>query len=66
MPQFPPGISIPPSQYRAAGIRFASVTQSDGTRTMSEAPVFLPTGQIHVEFVPSKSTPTFAHEDEAV
>ena len=66
MPQVSPGNLIPTSQYGGTSIRFASVMQSDGTRTMSEAPVFIPADQIHVEtveFVAGRSTPSFAHEN---
>jgi hypothetical protein len=63
MPQSSLGDSTPTAQCGGASIRFASVTQSDGTRTMSEAPVFPPADQIHVEFVPGRSTPSFAHEN---
>ena len=63
MPQTSPGNSIPTAQYGGDSIQFASVTQSDGTRTMSEAPTFLPANQIHVEFVAGRSTPSFAHEN---
>jgi hypothetical protein len=45
-------------------MQFASVTpQSDGTRTMGEAPVFLPADQTLVEFVPGRSTPDLRHEN---
>ena len=63
MPQLSPGSSIPTAQYRGANIRFASVTQSDGTRTMSDASAFLPADQIHVEFDPGRSTSSLAHEN---
>ena len=66
MPQCSPGGSIPTPQYRGASIRFASATQSDEIRTTSEAPVFLPTGQIHVEFVhentKDRAAPTSIYE----
>jgi hypothetical protein len=63
VPQLSPGDSIPTSQYIGASIRFASVTQSDGTRTMSEAPAFLSADQIHVEFVPGRSISSFGLEN---
>ena len=63
MPQISPGSSIPTARYRGAGIHVASVTQSDGTRTMIEAPALLSTGQIRVEFVPSRSTLGLANEN---
>ena len=42
--QFPSGNSIPLALSKSKGetMQFASVTQLDGTRTMGEAPVFLP------------------------
>ena len=44
-------------------MHFASVTQSEGTLSTSEAPVFLPANQIYVEFVPGRMTPDLAHEN---
>ena len=46
-------------------MRFApvSVTQSEGTQTTFEAPVFLPADQIVVEFVPDGSVSSLANEN---
>jgi hypothetical protein len=46
-----------------ATIHFASITQSDGPQMKGEAQVFLPADQKHVEFVPGRLTPSFAHEN---
>ena len=59
--RFPSGSSNPTTQCRGATgnvhshICFASVIQSEGTRTTSSAPAFLPVDQILVEFVPGGS-----------
>ena len=57
------GNSIQPGSGSGAAMQFASVTQSDGTRTMDGAPVFLPENQIYVEFVPGRSTPSLGQEN---
>ena len=44
-------------------MHFAFYTQSEGTRTTFEAPVFPPTDQIHVEFVPGGSVSSLAYEN---
>ena len=59
--RFPLGSSNPTTQCRGATgnvhshICFASVIQSEGTRTTSSAPAFSPVDQILVEFVPGGS-----------
>jgi hypothetical protein len=50
------------AKYKGASVRFSSGTQSDGTRTMGEAPAILPADQMHL-VVPGRSIPSFAHED---
>lgn len=43
--------------------RFASVLQSEGTRTTYPAPVFLPADQIQVTFVPGGSISDLVREN---
>ena len=44
-------------------MRFASATQSEGTRTACETPVFLPADQIYTEFVPGVEIPSLTLEN---
>jgi hypothetical protein len=44
-------------------MRFASVTQSEGTRTTYEPPPVLPIDHIQIELVPAGLLSSFAHED---
>jgi len=62
LPRFVSVSSIPGTQCRGASIHFASFAQSYGTRTMGSAPPFLPADQVRVEFVPGRSTSSFARE----
>ena len=43
-------------------MQISSVTQSEGSRTICEAPVFLPANQILTDFVPDGSRSGLAHE----
>ena len=57
----------PTAQCRAGIVHdtmhFVFFTQSEGTRTTYEAPVFPPTDQIQVEFVPGGSVSGVEHEN---
>jgi hypothetical protein len=70
LPQFSLRTSVPPVPCRRLNdvhspIRFmpVTVTRSEGTSTMYEAPVFPSTDQIQVGFVPDASMSSLAHED---
>jgi len=50
-------------------MHFASVTQSDGTRTMSDDPAFLPADQIHPvrsSFPADRPLPLFAEDAQVL
>jgi hypothetical protein len=68
LPQFSPEtpvLSVPCRRLNNAysPMDFMSVTQSEGTRTTYEAPVFLPADQIQVDLVPGGSAFSLAHEN---
>ena len=62
-PQFSSGASNPTVPSRGSNVvQVSSVTQSEGSRTICEAPVFLPANQILMDFVPDESRSGLAHE----
>lgn len=64
-PQPSSGASNPTVPSRGSNVvQFYSVTQSEGSRTICEAPVFLPANQTLMDFVPDGSISGLAHEDE--
>ena len=66
-PKFSPNPPIPAGQYReinvSSPIHFASVTQSEGARTMYDPPVILPADHIQVTCVPGGSTSSLTYEN---
>ena len=44
-------------------MHLASITQSEGTRTTHEVPVFLPADQIYLEFIPGASISSLMQEN---
>lgn len=62
-PQFSSGASNPTVPSRGSNVvQASSVTQSEGSRTICEAPVFLPASQMLMDFVPDGSRSGLAHE----
>jgi len=63
-PQPSSGASNPTVPSRGSNVvQISSVTQSEGSRTICEAPVFLPASQTLMDFVPDGSISRLAHED---
>ena len=66
-PQFPLAALNPTAQCKKGdghdSMHFVSFTQSEGTQMTYDDPVFLPTDQIQVEFVPSGSVSSLSHEN---